>query len=161
MFCYLSHSKILLLKRPTSRISSKPTLGLRYSSIMAETSPPQASPAPADTLPPLSRQDRDTYARMGKTMEMFHNSFRQTWKVLYGACSSGKRPANMSIRQFLTTGADFCHHLHMHHSIGKPLLLPLQEEPRADSARRGTTYLPRPRPTHARFSERIGAPDTA
>lgn len=81
---------------------------------MAET---QASNVEA--LAPLSRVDRDTYARMAETMEMFHNSFRQTWKILYAACSSGTRPANMSIRQFLNIGCEFCHHLHMHHSIGE------------------------------------------
>ena len=72
----------------------------------------------AEALPPLSREDRDTYGRMGTTMEWFHNNFRNTWKVLYGACSSGKRPANMSIRQFLNTGSEFAHHLTMHHTIG-------------------------------------------
>ena len=72
----------------------------------------------AEALPPLSRQDRDTYARMGTTMEYFHNGFRDTWKVLYGACSNGTRPANMSIRQFLNTGSEFAHHLTIHHTIG-------------------------------------------
>lgn len=75
----------------------------------------------AEALPPLSREDRDTYARMGTTMEWFHNNFRNTWKVLYGACSSGKRPANMTIKQFLNTGSEFAHHLTMHHTIGMPL----------------------------------------
>lgn len=77
----------------------------------------------AEALPPLSREDRDTYGRMGTTMEWFHNNFRNTWKVLYGACSSGKRPANMSIRQFLNTGSEFAHHLTMHHTIGMPFFL--------------------------------------
>ena len=72
----------------------------------------------AEALPPLSREDRDTYARMGTTMEWYHQNFRNTWKVLYAACSSGKRPANMSIRQFLNTGSEFAHHLTMHHTIG-------------------------------------------
>jgi len=89
--------------------------GPRYfhRSIMAEAQSPNVG-----TLSPLSRADRDTYARMAETMEMFHNSFRQTWKILYDACCSGKRPSNMSIRHFLSTGCDFCHHLNMHHSIG-------------------------------------------
>ena len=78
----------------------------------------------AEALPPLSREDRDTYARMGTTMEWFHNNFRNTWKVLYGACSSGKRPANMTIKQFLNTGSEFAHHLTMHHTIGMPPFLP-------------------------------------
>lgn len=75
----------------------------------------------AETLPPLSRQEHETYGRMGTTMELFHNSFRQTWTILYNACSSGQRPAGMSIRQFLNTAAEFCHHLDMHHSIGRLL----------------------------------------
>ena len=73
----------------------------------------------AETQPPLSRQDRDAYGRMGTTMELFHNSFRQTWTLLYNACSSGQRPAGMSIRQFVNTAAEFCHHVEMHHSIGR------------------------------------------
>ena len=76
------------------------------------------APNMAETLPPLSRQEREIYGRMGNTMEMFHDSFRQTWKLLYSACSSGQRPAGMSIRQFLSTAAEFCHHLEMHHGIG-------------------------------------------
>ena len=76
----------------------------------------------AEALPALSLEDRDTYARMGTTMEWFHNNFRNTWKLLYEACSSGKRPANMSIRQFLNTGSEFAHHLTMHHTIGMPFL---------------------------------------
>ena len=76
----------------------------------------------AEALPALSREDRDTYGRMGTTMEWFHNNFRNTWKLLYEACSSGKRPANMSIRQFLNTGSEFAHHLTMHHTIGVPFL---------------------------------------
>ena len=72
----------------------------------------------AEALPPLSREDKETYGRMGTTMEWFHNNFRNTWKVLYGACSSGKRPANMTIKQFLNTGSEFAHHLTMHHTIG-------------------------------------------
>lgn len=79
----------------------------------------------AEALPPLSSQDRNTYARMGTTMEWYHNNFRNTWKVLYGACSSGKRPASMSIRQFLNTGSEFAHHLTMHHTIGLPPFLVL------------------------------------
>ena len=79
-------------------------------------------PIMTETLPALSREERDIFGRMGTTMELFHNSFRNTWKVLYGACSSGRRPANMSIRQFLNTGSEFAHHLTMHHTIGRSTL---------------------------------------
>jgi len=54
-----------------------------------------------------------------------HNSFRQTWKTLYAACSNGRRPSNMSLLQFLTMGLDFCHHLEMHHSIEENHIFPL------------------------------------
>lgn len=84
-----------------------------YYTTMAEAQAPTVK-----TLPLLSRADRDTYARIAEHMDIFHNSFRQTWQILYDVCCSGKRPANMSIRQFLSTGCDFCYHLHMHHSIG-------------------------------------------
>ena len=45
-------------------------------------------------------------------MDYFHSNFRVTWKVLYGACESQKRPKNMSIRQFISTGQQFCRKLH-------------------------------------------------
>ena len=111
MFRCSPRSQYLLPKYPFSYINP-PTYRLPYRrTIMAEA------------LPPLSREDRDSYARMGTTMEWFHDNFRNTWKILYGACSSGKRPANMSIRQFLNTGSEFAHHLTMHHTIGKSFLL--------------------------------------
>ena len=103
----LIRSKLRLPKPPLSILRPRVVRQPFYRSIMAET------------LPPLSRQERETYGRMGTTMELFHNSFRQTWTILYNACSSGQRPAGMSIRQFLNTAAEFCHHLHMHHSIGE------------------------------------------
>ena len=103
----LTLSKLRLPKLPLPILKLKVIRQPFYRSIMAEP------------LPPLSRQDRDTYGRMGTTMELFHNSFRQTWTLLYSACSSNQRPAGMSIRQFLNTAAEFCHHLDMHHSIGR------------------------------------------
>lgn len=131
MLRYLCLSKAFLAKPSLATTLARPTQQVHYRSIMAEASPqqpPQASqpsPAPAETLPPLSGQDLSTYSRMAQKMELFHNSFRQTWKILYSACSSGKRPANMSIRQFLNTGAEFCHHLHMHHSIEEQHIFPV------------------------------------
>ena len=96
-------------------------------------------------LPKLSTTDFRVYNRMAEHMDYFvstadsspsrnsifakvgvkHENFRQTWKVLYTACSSGKRPANMSIRQFLATGQQFCHHLHLHHSIEEQHIFPV------------------------------------
>lgn len=115
----------------------------------------------AETQPPLSRQDRELYGRMGTTMELFHNSFRQTWTLLYNACSSGQRPAGMSIRQFLNTAAEFCHHLDMHHSIGRLPSHVYSIVPCTDISLRGTAYLSSPRTEDASVQERVGAPDAA
>jgi murein L,D-transpeptidase YafK len=60
-------------------------------------------------LPKLSATEFRQYNRMAEHMDYFHNNFRQTWKVLYDACEAGKRPKNMSIRQFISTGQQFCH----------------------------------------------------
>ena len=105
----------------------------------------------AEALPALGREDRETYARMGTTMEWFHNSFRNTWKLLYEACSSGKRPANMSIRQFLNTGSEFAHHLTMHHTIGMPFLEGNQFFTATDMVCRRATHLPRTCAENASF----------
>ena len=105
----------------------------------------------AEAMPALSREDRETYARMGTTMERFHNNFRNTWKLLYEACSSGKRPANMSIRQFLNTGSEFAHHLTMHHTIGMPFPEGNRFSTATNLACRRTTHLSRTCAENASF----------
>jgi len=47
---------------------------------------------------------------------------------LYNACRTGTRPSSMSLRQFLTTGLQFCHHLTMHHTIEENCFFPLLAE---------------------------------
>lgn len=56
---------------------------------------------------------------------MQHENFRRTWNLLYGACESKKRPAGMSIRQFIGVGDDFCHHLTIHHTIEERHIFPV------------------------------------
>ena len=143
----LTRSKFRLPKPPPSFLRPKVIRQPFYRTIMGETQPP------------LSRQDRDTYGRMGTTMELFHNSFRQTWTILYNACSSGQRPAGMSIRQFLNSAAEFCHHLDMHHSIGRLLSHVFGEATRTNTSFRGTAHLSCPRTKDASVQERVGAPD--
>ena len=145
----LTRSQLRFPKPPPSILRPKVVRQSFYHSIMAET------------LPPLSRQDRDTYGRMGTTMELFHNSFRQTWTILYTSCSSGQRPAGMSIRQFLNTAAEFCHHLEMHHSIGKLPSTCSLKTPCSNIDFRRTAHLSSPRTKDASVQERIGALDTA
>ncbi|MCJ1369069.1 hypothetical protein MMC20_000277 [Loxospora ochrophaea] len=79
----------------------------------------------ADQLPKLSASDFKAYNSMAEHMDYFHSHFRQTWKVLYAACSSGQRPKSISLRQFLSTGLQFCHHLEIHHSIEENHIFPV------------------------------------
>jgi hemerythrin-like domain-containing protein len=44
---------------------------------------------------------------------------------MYQACTANKRPANMSIRQFISTGLQFCQHLETHHSIEEYHIFPV------------------------------------
>jgi hemerythrin-like domain-containing protein len=54
-----------------------------------------------------------------------HNHFRQTWQMLYNACLNNKRPANLSLKQFISTGLQFCSHLSTHHAIEEQHIFPL------------------------------------
>jgi len=76
-------------------------------------------------LPKLSTAEFKAYNRMAEHMDYFHNHFRATWKMLYAACSSGRRPANMSLRQFISSAEQFCHQLTMHHTIEEQHIFPI------------------------------------
>lgn len=71
-----------------------------------------ASAAPAaqeeKPLPKLTASEFRQYNRMAEHMNYYHDNFRATWKVLYAASESQKRPKNMSIRQFIGMGLQFC-----------------------------------------------------
>jgi len=71
---------------------------------------PNSTPATNEEkpLPKLSASEFRQYNRMAEHMNYFHDNFRATWKVLYGACEAQKRPKNMSIRQFISMGQQFC-----------------------------------------------------
>lgn len=44
---------------------------------------------------------------------------------MYEACVSNKRPAGMSLHQFLRFGLDFCQHLEGHHNIEESMFFPI------------------------------------
>lgn len=85
----------------------------------------QNSAKEAKPLPKLTPAEFREYNRMAEHMDYFHSHFRETWNVLYGACESGKRPKNMSIRQFLNLGQQFNSQLNMHHGIEERHIFPL------------------------------------
>lgn len=76
-------------------------------------------------LPPLSPAEFRQYNTMADHMDMFHNHFRSTWNLLWGACEAGKRPAGMSLRAFINQGLQFVHHLEMHHGIEEAHIFPV------------------------------------
>lgn len=58
------------------------------------------------------------------TNEKKHNHFKQTWNMMYTAAGNNRRPANMTLRQFIDTGLAFVRQLTMHHNIEEQLLYP-------------------------------------
>ncbi|KAF2121428.1 hypothetical protein BDV96DRAFT_609499 [Lophiotrema nucula] len=94
--------------------------------------PPPECPAPEPsntseekTLPKLSASEFRTYNHMAEHMDYYHNHFRATWNTMMSACDAGKRPKNLSIRQFLQLGLQFCHQLTMHHTIEEQHVFPV------------------------------------
>lgn len=54
-----------------------------------------------------------------------HEHFRQMWKTLYDAASTGRRPNGMTLRQFLDQGLQFISYLHTHHNIEETYIFPV------------------------------------
>ncbi|MCJ1354793.1 MAG: hypothetical protein MMC33_004783 [Icmadophila ericetorum] len=104
--------------------------------------PPPVTEEAATPLAKLSASDFRMYNRMAEAMDYFvssnlsdsrsknlirsqHNHFRSTWKQMYEAASSGKRPRNVSLRQFILTGLQFCRSIEMHHGIEEQHVFPM------------------------------------
>lgn len=85
----------------------------------------EAQKAEEGKLPKLSAADFRAYNSMAEHMEYFHNHFRQSWNLLYNACLNNKRPANLSLGQFISTGLQFISHLTAHHSIEEAHIFPV------------------------------------
>ncbi|KAF2690389.1 hypothetical protein K458DRAFT_253357, partial [Lentithecium fluviatile CBS 122367] len=76
-------------------------------------------------LPKLTPSEFRQYNRMAEHMDYFHNHFRHTWTTIMTACETNKRPAGMSIKQFLALGDQFVSHLTMHHTIEETHIFPV------------------------------------
>ncbi|KAK5078196.1 hypothetical protein LTR51_000383 [Lithohypha guttulata] len=90
--------------------------------VLSDAGPADAKKA--QELPKLSIQDFQIYNRLAIMMDAYHNHFRRTWNMLYSACSSGQRPAGVSIRGFIQAGLQLCHHLTIHHTIEERHIFP-------------------------------------
>ncbi|EGR48658.1 uncharacterized protein TRIREDRAFT_61462 [Trichoderma reesei QM6a] len=75
-------------------------------------------------LPPLSDHEFKIYNRLAERMDWFHNNFRRSWNILWQACTTGRRPQGLSIKQLLQIGAEFAEHLTVHHSIEETYVFP-------------------------------------
>jgi hemerythrin-like domain-containing protein len=76
-------------------------------------------------LPKLTPSEFRQYNRMAEHMDYYHNHFRHTWTTLMTACETNKRPAGMSIKQFLSLGEQFAAGLTMHHGIEERHIFPV------------------------------------
>ncbi|RDW89362.1 hypothetical protein BP6252_01394 [Coleophoma cylindrospora] len=87
-----------------------------------ETTKPKAEEKP---LPKLSAAEFQAYNSMAEHMEYFHNHFRQTWTMIYNSCINNKRPAGLSLKQFISTGLQLISHLTVHHNIEEAHIFPV------------------------------------
>ncbi|GCB21272.1 hypothetical protein AAWM_04157 [Aspergillus awamori] len=78
----------------------------------------------AEELPPLSVQDFRIYNRGAEKMDYFHGFLRRSWNILWDAATSGQRPSNMTVRQFIAEGLQFADHLETHHGIEETYIFP-------------------------------------
>ncbi|KAL6364907.1 hypothetical protein LRP88_00880 [Fusarium phalaenopsidis] len=78
-----------------------------------------------EELPPLSDRDFKIYNRLAVKMDYFHDNFRRSWNLLWGACTTNKRPQGMSLKQFLLEGIQFADHLTAHHGIEEAYVFPV------------------------------------
>ncbi|KAL8304610.1 hypothetical protein RB597_004271 [Gaeumannomyces tritici] len=76
-------------------------------------------------LPPLTPTEFREFNRLADEMTYYHGHFKQSWNVLYDAASSGRRPKNLTLKQFLDTGMGFVRSLTMHHNIEETYLYPI------------------------------------
>ncbi|KAJ4855327.1 hemerythrin HHE cation binding domain-containing protein [Trichoderma breve] len=91
---------------------------------MAEACDKNDASAAKEELPPLTDHEFKNYNRLAERMELFHNNFRRSWNILWQACTTGRRPQGMSIKQLLNIGTEFAEHLTIHHSIEETYFFP-------------------------------------
>jgi len=104
-------------------IRRRPPVLSRTMADLAPADDGQSKATPED-LPKLSMAEFREYNRLATRMELFHNWFRQTWNTLYTACTTSRRPEDLSLREFLSLGLNFCDSLETHHSIEEVHVFP-------------------------------------
>ncbi|KAL5339523.1 hypothetical protein BJX70DRAFT_397722 [Aspergillus crustosus] len=77
-----------------------------------------------EQLPPLSAYDFRIYNHAAEGMEYYHANFRNSWNLLWDATTNGRRPPKMTLKQFISEGLRFAHHLEVHHHIEETHVFP-------------------------------------
>ncbi|PMD43322.1 hypothetical protein L207DRAFT_388044, partial [Hyaloscypha variabilis F] len=106
-------------------------------------------------LPKLSAAEFRAYNSMAEHMEYFHNHFRQSWTMIYNSCLNNKRPSNISLKQFISTGLQFCSHLSTHHAIEEQHIFPIlaQKMPEFKAGRNAAELLRQHKEIHKGMDE--------
>ncbi|KAK4124031.1 hypothetical protein N657DRAFT_645645 [Parathielavia appendiculata] len=92
---------------------------------------PQAAPKAkpesesASALASLTPEEFRIYNRLADQMDYFHDHFRQMYTTLHMACTTGRRPVNLTLKQFIDEGLRLARYLEGHHSIEETHLYPL------------------------------------
>jgi len=97
-------------------------------STSTSASPPDPPPNPQPSDPPLPKltpAEFTQYNRLADLMDRYHNHFRHQWTQMHAACTANKRPAGMSIRQFLALVENFTSTLTLHHDIEEAHFFPV------------------------------------
>ncbi|KAK3301647.1 uncharacterized protein B0T15DRAFT_544255 [Chaetomium strumarium] len=76
-------------------------------------------------LPPLTPQEFRVYNRLSEKMDYFHEHFRQMYSTLHTACVTKRRPAGMTLKQFIDEGLNLTRYLESHHTIEETYLYPI------------------------------------
>ncbi|KAF4782651.1 hypothetical protein HER10_EVM0001494 [Colletotrichum scovillei] len=130
---FLGRSAFAKTRYPISELRNIRTFNTMSASAteQPQATPPAAAPSTEDAtpakpeLPPLTPAEFKVYNQMAEKMNYFHNHFRHQWTLLHTAASTGRRPQNMSLKQFLDTGLQFTRHLTAHHGIEEAHVFPM------------------------------------
>ncbi|UNI18007.1 hypothetical protein JDV02_004308 [Purpureocillium takamizusanense] len=80
--------------------------------------------AKEEDLAPLSDHDFRIYNQLAERMDSFHNYFRQSWTILWSACTSTPTTTAIDTDELLYTGLSLASHLSAHHSIEETYVFP-------------------------------------
>ncbi|OHF03591.1 hypothetical protein CORC01_00910 [Colletotrichum orchidophilum] len=122
--CHRTTAQNTLCAFTSTRSSFLQLRDIRNFSAMSSQTQTPTTPAKSQ-LPPLTPAEFKVFNRMAEKMNYFHNHFRHQWTLLHDAATSGRRPSNMTLKQFIDTGLQFARHLAGHHGVEEAHVFPV------------------------------------